>query len=181
MWTKFSLQYFSFFYLMFLSISCSFAHLSQGYNSSYGNICSYCFHANSRVGDMGKYFPIAPTLSRRRGKVLSYSSYSWGLRDMQPSPISLLIKRDFVIFENVPLTCLGIEPRSLCITVERLTIWTAQAQLKMWQSFVQNTVNAAIAWQSLYTKGIFQAGYLLWIFELWINSRPTPSYLQWNS
>ena len=55
-----------------LKFSCSFTHLSQGYNSSYGNICSYCFHANSRVGDMGKYFPIAPTLSRRNGKVLSY-------------------------------------------------------------------------------------------------------------
>ena len=58
------------------NFSCSLAHLSQGYNASYGNICSYCSHANSRVGESGKYFPCYPTLSRRTGKVLSVFSYS---------------------------------------------------------------------------------------------------------
>ena len=40
---------------------------------------------------------------------------------MQPSPISLLIKRKFVIFERVPLARPGIESESLRITVEQLT------------------------------------------------------------
>ena len=114
------------------NFSCSLAHFSQGYNSSYGNICSYCFHANSRVGDMGKYFPIAPTLSRRRGKVLSYSSYSWGLRDMQPSPISLLIKREFVIFERVPVAQPGFEPGTFCLEGECLIHYSIEEVMLKW-------------------------------------------------
>ena len=121
-----------FIFRTFKILSCSLAHLSHGYNLSYGNICSYCFHANSRVGESGKYFPTSPTLSRREWKVLSVFSYSWGLRDMQPSPISLLIKRDLVIFERVPLARPGIEPGSLHTTVECLTTWATQATVMLW-------------------------------------------------
>ena len=39
---------------------------------------------------------------------------------MQPSPISLLIKRDFAIFERVPMAQPGFEPGTLCLEGERL-------------------------------------------------------------
>ena len=39
---------------------------------------------------------------------------------MQPSPISLLIKRDFVIFERVPMAQPGYEPGTFCLKGEHL-------------------------------------------------------------
>ena len=42
-------------------------------------------------------------------------------------------------------------------------------------------VNILWTQRSLHTKDIFQAGQLLWIFELLENSRPSASYYQLNS
>ena len=52
----------------------------------------------------------------------------------------------------------GIEPLTSCTEGERLTTWSTQASFKMCHSFGQDIVDAAIAKQSLHTKGIFQAG-----------------------
>ena len=43
---------------------------------------------------------------------------------MQPSPISLLIKREFVIFERVPVVQPGFEPDTFCLEGERLILYS---------------------------------------------------------
>ena len=58
---------------------------------------------------------------------------------------SLLIKRNLPIFERVPLSRPGFEPRTSHTAAKRLTTWSTQASLKIYHSFGQNIVDAAIA------------------------------------
>ena len=50
---------------------------------------------------------------------------------MQPSPISLLIKRGFVIFEIVPIAQTGFEPRTFSIEGECLIHYSIEEVMKI--------------------------------------------------
>ena len=94
---------------------------------------------------------------------------------------SLLIKRILPIFERVPLSRPGFEPRTSRTAVKRLTTWSTQASLKWVAHSVLQIVDAAITLQlQCAHQGYNSIGWLLMTFFL-ENSRPTACYFQWNS